>query len=163
MRSLSGGAGKADGAGSFGCRVFAGRQHLSPGALQFASRPITQGARQRDWARMRGIVRSSFEGSLRIRDMPDNQPNDFRPPHSLRVVVRNPRTPKASRGLSATIRMLFHTEPACRPESLSRRTPQRVCSPRFRSRARGSRCCGSGTPLPPAGRLPDVADPARER
>ena len=31
--------------GSFGCRVFAGRQHVSPRALQFASRAITQGAR----------------------------------------------------------------------------------------------------------------------
>ena len=33
-------------AGSFCCRVFAGRQHASPRALQFASRAITQGGRQ---------------------------------------------------------------------------------------------------------------------
>ena len=31
--------------GSFGCRVVAGRQHISPRALQFASRAIAQGAR----------------------------------------------------------------------------------------------------------------------
>jgi hypothetical protein len=33
-------------ADSFGCRVFAGRQHVSPRALQFASRAIAQGGRQ---------------------------------------------------------------------------------------------------------------------
>ena len=33
-------------AGSFGCRVLAGRQHVSPRALEFASRAITQGGRQ---------------------------------------------------------------------------------------------------------------------
>ena len=31
---------------SFCCRVFADRQHVSPRALQFASRAIAQGARQ---------------------------------------------------------------------------------------------------------------------
>ena len=33
-------------AGSFGCRVFAGHQHVPPRALQVASRAITQGGRQ---------------------------------------------------------------------------------------------------------------------
>ena len=36
-------------AGSFCCRVFAGRQHASPRAFQFASRAITQGGRQCTW------------------------------------------------------------------------------------------------------------------
>ena len=35
--------------GSFGCVVFAGRQHVSPRALQLASRAITQWGRQCTW------------------------------------------------------------------------------------------------------------------
>ena len=35
--------------GSSGCGVFPGRQHVSPRALQFASRAITQGGRQCTW------------------------------------------------------------------------------------------------------------------
>ena len=36
-------------ANSFGCRVFAAVQHVSPRALQFASRAIAQGGRQCTW------------------------------------------------------------------------------------------------------------------
>jgi hypothetical protein len=35
--------------GSSGCVVFPGHQHVSPRALQFASRAITQGDRQCTW------------------------------------------------------------------------------------------------------------------
>ena len=48
-------------------------------------------------------------------------------------------------------------------KAVTRRATQPVCSPPFRSRARGSGCCGSDTPSLPAGRRPDVARPAPER
>src|ERR1019366_1253555 len=49
-------------------------------------------------ARTRGIGRSYYEGSPRIRDTPHSRPDAFRPLHSPRVAVRNPRSPKAGRG-----------------------------------------------------------------
>jgi len=150
-------------ADSFCCRVFGGRQHVSPRALQFASRAIAQGVRQctgRVCAAQGDRITKALYEFVTGRTI-GQMPFDFSTVREWQFEIRVVR--KQGEDILATLRMAFHAEEPGRPEIPNRRTPQPACSPRFRSRARGSGCCGSDTPLPPAGRRPDVADPTRER
>lgn len=97
-------------ADSSGCRVFAGRQHVSPRALQFASRAITQGGRQCTW-RVCSAQGDRFTKALyefvtvrTIGQMPFNLSKVREWQFAVHVVR------KQGEDILAILRMVFHAE-----------------------------------------------------
>ena len=97
-------------ADSFGCRVFAGRQHVSPRALQFASRAITQGGRQCTWrvcsAQGDRFTKALYE-FVTVRTI-GQMPLDLSTVREWQFEIHVVR--KQGDDISATLRMVFHAE-----------------------------------------------------
>ncbi len=96
--------------GSSGCRVFPGRQHVSPRALQFASRAIAQRGRQCTW-RVSSAQGDRFTQALHefvtcrtIGQMPFDLSTVREWQFEIHVVR------KQGDDISATLRMVFHAE-----------------------------------------------------
>jgi hypothetical protein len=96
--------------GSSGGGVFPGRQHVSPRALQFASRAITQRGRQCTW-RVRSaqgdrVTKALYE-FVTVRTI-GQMPFDLSTVREWQFEIHVVR--KQGDDISATLRMVFHAE-----------------------------------------------------